>query len=65
MHTTLTMLSFRAGNIFSAFCSSFLGIFVLWDRRTLCKFDTSSSLIMVRGLGEVLLYKNANILSQL
>jgi len=59
------MLSFRVGNIFSAFWSSILRIFVLWDCRTSCKFDTSSSLIMVRGLGEIMPYKNANILSQL
>ena len=65
MHTTLTMLSFTVGNISSVLCSSIFGIFFVGGCRTLCKFNTSPSHIMVRDLRKKTSYKNANILSQL
>jgi len=64
MHTTLTVLSFRAGNISSALWSNIFGIFVVEDCRTSGDFNTSS-LIMVLGLGHKMPYKNANILSEI
>jgi hypothetical protein len=65
MHTTLTVLSFRAENISSALWSSTSEIFAVWDCKTPRDFNTSLSLILFRWLGEILPDENAKILSQL
>ena len=64
MHTTLTVLAFRAGNISSALWSNIFDIFVVEDCGTSGDSNTLS-LIMVLGLGEKMPNKNANIPSQI
>ena len=65
IHTTLTLFALRSGKISSALSSIIFGIFAVPGCGTLCDFNSSLSLIVVCGFGEIVPYKYSNIPSQL
>jgi hypothetical protein len=64
MQRTLTMFSFRAGNISSARSTSTFGILAARNSRFSCN-TTSLSHIMLCWLGKKMVYMDADMISQL